>query len=53
MARSEIKLDITFDDTPVSKEEQDKRLVDFFALLFEWKLEELQNNEEGETSLWY
>ena len=46
LAKSKITLNITFDESPVSKEEQDKRLVDFFALLFEWKLEELQNNEK-------
>lgn len=46
MAKNDIKLNIIFDETPVSEEEKDKRLVDFFAVLFEWKLEELQNNEK-------
>lgn len=39
-------MNITFDDSPVSEEEKDKRLIDFFAVLFEWKLEELEANEE-------
>lgn len=45
--KSKLKLNIIYNEAPVSQEEQDKRLLDFFALLFEWELQEMRNAEEA------
>jgi hypothetical protein len=45
LAKNKLKLNITLNDSSVSSEEQDKKLVDFFAMLFEWQLEELADSE--------
>ena len=46
MAKNDIKLNIIINDSPISKDEKDKRLVDFFALLLEWQMKENQNDEK-------
>jgi len=49
MTKKTIKLNLKTCNEAISAEEKDKKLVDFFALLFEWKLEDLANNNESEA----